>query len=217
MKIELHCHTKEGSRCGKVSAQEVVKLHKEAGYDAIVITDHYNRESLDAFDGGFQEQLKQWMNGYRLAWEAGKEAGLKVFFGMEVRNDESDNDYLIYGVTPEDLLRCEDLRRLPLPELRQKILEMGGILIQAHPYRKKCYPAPAELMDGVEVLNKNPRHENHNDQTQKLAEQYPELIQTAGSDFHQPEDLEGAYVIFEEELHSEEELKDALKRRAFTW
>ena len=217
MKIELHCHTDEGSRCGKVPAREVVRLHKEAGYDAIVITDHYNQDSLNRFEGEIHEKVDQWMNGYRLALEEGKKAGLKVFFGMEVRNYENENDYLVYGVTPEDLLQCEDLRQLPLPELRKKILEMGGILIQAHPYRKKCYPAPAVLLDGLEVLNKNPRHENHNDQTQKLAEQYPHLIRTAGSDFHQPEDLEGAYVVFEEELHSEEELRDALKKQAFTW
>ncbi len=29
------------------------------------------------------------MNGYRLALEEGKKAGLKVFFGMEVRNSAS--------------------------------------------------------------------------------------------------------------------------------
>ena len=61
------------------------------------------------------------------------------------------------------------------------------------------------------------RFQNFGRRYLRWAEQYPHLIRTAGSDFHQPEDLEGAYVVFKEELYSEEELRDALKKQAFTW
>ena len=40
MKLDLHVHTSEVSGCGKVPAAEMVRLYHEAGYDAIVITDH---------------------------------------------------------------------------------------------------------------------------------------------------------------------------------
>ena len=40
-KYDIHTHTSEVSPCGKVEAEKVVELYKEAGYTGIVITDHY--------------------------------------------------------------------------------------------------------------------------------------------------------------------------------
>ena len=40
-KYELHSHTKECDRGSQLSAGELVRLYKDAGYDGIVITDHY--------------------------------------------------------------------------------------------------------------------------------------------------------------------------------
>lgn len=155
------------------------------------------------------------MDGYRMALEAGEETGLKVFFGMEVRNFESDNDFLVYGVTPEKVLSCEDLCRMPLKELRKEILSMDGIMIQAHPDRKSCYPVSVELLDGLEVFNACRRHENQNQKTRELAGKYPHLIQIAGSDFHRIEDLGGAYVVFQENVKTEHELKEMVCERKF--
>ena len=52
-KYELHCHTKEVSRCGAVPAAEIVKMYKENGYDGIVITDHNVRETLSVVDRAY--------------------------------------------------------------------------------------------------------------------------------------------------------------------
>lgn len=41
MKIELHAHTDESSGCGKMPAEELIGRFKGAGYDTIVITDHF--------------------------------------------------------------------------------------------------------------------------------------------------------------------------------
>ena len=41
MKIEMHAHTSEASPCANVSATKIPALYQKAGYDAIVITDHY--------------------------------------------------------------------------------------------------------------------------------------------------------------------------------
>ena len=41
MKIELHAHTDESSGCGKMPAEELLGRFKGAGYDTIVITDHF--------------------------------------------------------------------------------------------------------------------------------------------------------------------------------
>ena len=41
MKIELHIHTEGFSYCGKLSVAEIVELYSKAGYDAIVLTNHF--------------------------------------------------------------------------------------------------------------------------------------------------------------------------------
>ena len=40
MKLDMHCHTKEGSLDGKVSIEEYIVRLKELGYDGMLITDH---------------------------------------------------------------------------------------------------------------------------------------------------------------------------------
>ena len=40
-KFELHCHTAENDKCALESAKDIVRLYKEAGYEGLVITDHY--------------------------------------------------------------------------------------------------------------------------------------------------------------------------------
>ena len=40
-KYELHSHTKECDRGAALGGAELVQLYKEAGYDGIMITDHY--------------------------------------------------------------------------------------------------------------------------------------------------------------------------------
>ena len=46
-KIEPHLHTKHTSKCGWMTAQELIDGYKAAGYDAIIVTDHYNRITFD--------------------------------------------------------------------------------------------------------------------------------------------------------------------------
>ena len=64
----------------------------------------------------------------------------------------------------------------------------GAILVQAHPYRKKCTPAIACYLDGLETRNRNPRHENNNALAEAYAAQFG-LLSLAGSDCHRPEDV----------------------------
>ena len=63
----------------------------------------------------------------------------------------------------------------------------GALLIQAHPFREKCTPAPAEYIDGVEVQNTNPRHDSRDSLALSYAKKH-HLLMTAGSDCHRPGD-----------------------------
>ena len=38
---ETHCHTSEVSRCSHISGAELAEFYKSAGYDGIIITDHF--------------------------------------------------------------------------------------------------------------------------------------------------------------------------------
>jgi hypothetical protein len=92
---ETHIHTNIGSSCGKVSPAEIPWLYKNAGYDAIVITDHYAEETITTYP----KSADAWLEGYRMARDAGKEAGIKVFLGMELRvKSLGIEDFLVYGL-----------------------------------------------------------------------------------------------------------------------
>ena len=41
-KIEGHLHVKGNSWCGKTAPNDVIKIYKEKGYDALIVTNHFN-------------------------------------------------------------------------------------------------------------------------------------------------------------------------------
>lgn len=190
-KIETHLHTTHTSKCGHLTAPVLAKAYKEAGYDAIAVTDHYNRDTVKYLDLDLtctDGLLEKFLDGFHRMEDACGELGIRVYKGAELRFDECDNDYLLYG-WPDELLR--DMPRnlkMSVVEFSKLAREAGALLIQAHPYRKKCTPAIACYLDGVEIRNGNPRHNSHNGRAEAYAREFG-LIATAGSDCHQPEDV----------------------------
>ena len=43
-KVEAHAHTAQVSLCAKMPAEQMVHQVKDAGYDAVIVTDHYTPE-----------------------------------------------------------------------------------------------------------------------------------------------------------------------------
>lgn len=212
MKIELHCHSGETSICGKVEAKELVRLHKEAGYDAVVVTDHYNEENVEQFTGTAEEKITQWLQGYESMKAEGEKAGLRVFFGIEARLPDCDNDYLLFGASPSFLYENPELHHMTLPDFYELCEKEGVLIIQAHPFRPGCHLADLSYLHGIEVCNGNPRHNSHNDLAQEIAAEHPELICTAGSDFHQVMDIDRC-PVYMEDAGSEKELAEQLKKK----
>lgn len=212
MKIDLHVHTCETSPCGKVKAVEMLHLYKAAGYDAVVVTDHFNDYVLEKFPA--DRRIDEYLSGYRTAVEYAKKVGIKVFFGVETCLLGGKDDFLIYGVTPQFLYDNPKLYALTLAELYDTAHKAGGIVIQAHPNRGYCRQADIRYLDGVEVYNGNPRHDSHNDITRALADRHPELIPTSGNDFHQigDEKMGGGIIA---EVRDEKELAEKLKKREY--
>ena len=189
-KIETHLHTTYISHCGWLGAQAIMKAYAAAGYAAICVTDHYNRECFDYAEIDLTtpgSKTEDFLLGYRRLKREAERYGIRVYEGAELRFDESDNDYLLYGFHHDLLADPDAVMRSGLERFVSAYRADGALLVQAHPFRKKCSPAPAEWLDGIEVLNLNPRHDSRNDLALEYA-QANRLIMTSGSDCHRPGD-----------------------------
>ena len=107
MKIEMHAHTSEASPCANVSAAKIPALYQKAGYDAIVITDHYckwaqDRSGLTNNDDYVQYFLMDTAPPERQP----NSIGFTILLGAEANLPEAvPNDYLLYGITEESYPR----------------------------------------------------------------------------------------------------------------
>lgn len=196
-KIETHLHTKSGSSCGHLSAEAIIAGYKEAGYSAICVTDHFSRYNFGKM--GWPTNKEDWsvdrlLEGYRQVAALGKEAGITVYRGAEVRFDGSPNDYLLYNYPLSLLEDPEAVFAMGLAAFYARCQEAGALLIQAHPNRETSTPGDLRYLDGLEVLNTHPRHENDNHKTQALLETAPHLIGLGGSDCHQLPDIAGGGI-----------------------
>ncbi len=188
-RYDMHVHTSETSPCGKLPAREVVRLHKEAGYTGIVITDHY-------YDGFFTkrgampwaQKVEAYLRGGREARIAGEEFGLQVFHGMELRFQGSLNDYLVYGFDDDFLYENPELYALQLASFRERIAGRDILVFQAHPFRPGMDAPRPELLDGLEVYNGNNCHHSNDHLAEAMAQEFG-MLRVSGSDFHEHADL----------------------------
>ena len=109
MKLEMHAHDCEVSQCAVITAKDLVDGYKDAGYDGIVITNHFDQMTLHILGATPEEQWKAYMRGYELAKEEGERVGLTVILGMEVRLNCGPEDFLVYGATEEFIREHMDL------------------------------------------------------------------------------------------------------------
>jgi predicted metal-dependent phosphoesterase TrpH len=210
-KFDTHVHTSETSPCGRVDAKTLVRLYKKAGYSGVVITDHYYSGFFEALgEKNWEEKIDLYLRGFNTAAEEGRKEGLKVILGLELRFEENFNDYLVYGIDKEFLLKYRELYKLNLIEFREFIKGKDIVIYQAHPYRTGLRTADPSLIDGVEVYNGNKRHNSSNDKALLYA-QGNNLKMLSGSDFHQLEDFARGGIILSENPCDSHEFAKLLK------
>jgi predicted metal-dependent phosphoesterase TrpH len=112
MLIEMHTHTTPFSRCGRMSARDLIRRAKALSIDAVCVTEHMVIGGADA------------------AQEIGDEMSYPVFRGVEAACTIW-GDVLVYGCYQDLALGIE------WHELRDTVLGLGGVLIPAHPFRRK--------------------------------------------------------------------------------
>lgn len=183
-RIELHAHSSPASGCSEVPADELVRVFHEAGYDAVAITNHLIAE-VDRF-GEKETAIERFKKDLYLAHETGEKLGIKVFDGAELRfHKHSDNDYLFYGFSFDELPDIYDYLNTSLEKFVAEYKKEDSLLIQAHPFRNGMIRMNSDLLDAIEAFNV---HQNHNSRV-AVAAKYAAAegkIMTVGSDYHHP-------------------------------
>lgn len=216
-----HTHTKEVSSCGWMPAQEVIGLYHSRGYAGIAVTDHLHEgyiSSLSCRDD-WQACVSDYMRGYQLSLQKGKELGMEVIFGAEIRFPQNNRDFLIYGIDEAFLRRNPYPHRLGHQAFYENFKD-EVLMIQAHPYRdydKVGEEIHTEWLHGVETLNANGRHDNQNHLAEELCRQYPHLFCLCGSDTHRPGDEAQVALVFNHRVRDSYEYMAAVKSGGYSF
>lgn len=209
---ETHMHTSLASPCAQVLPEVSIPLYAQAGYSTVVITDHFKRFCRRHYHADSdREWADRFLSGYRAARKAAEECGkMTVLLGMEICFDENANDYLVYGPTEEDFLREPEMYAMGIRRFHAYAQERGWLVLQAHPFRNFMVRCRPEWIDGAEVCNANPRHDSRNLLAHAWAAEHG-LLMTAGSDYHQPEDIARGGLLTAQPIRTTAELIAAIR------
>lgn len=187
-KVNLHIHTNYSD--GKADFKKVLDNAKKNGYKLISITDH------NTVEGHKHYQDEILVTGVEFDCWFGY-----VFIHLLAYNIDVNHPSLCpflaktKAETEGDLIRL--FARRNVPELIKAIHEAGGIAVLAHP---ACYWAISlerlvknlikHGLDGIEVFYPYPRFRkivkfHSSKDVRKIADKYPQLIKTGGTDFHE--------------------------------
>ena len=179
-KTELHTHTTPVSGCSEISPKQLVEVYKENGYDSFVLTNHF-RAGMNGDTP--EEKVNFYLDDYYQCVEEGKRVGINVILGIEVRLNENKNEYLIYGICPEDLTEIYNKLDLSIDEFYRAVKNEKNVILQAHPFRNDMVLVNPESLDGAEAFNVHPNHNSRNGFAVKFTQEN-NLIATCGNDFH---------------------------------
>lgn len=210
-KYETHLHTSEASACALLSGEEQALIYKEAGYDGIIVTDHFfNGNSCISSDLPWQERVEQFCRGFENAKLVGDKIGLSVFFGWE--SNYRGTEFLIYGLDKEWLISHPDMLSWTIEEQYKRISEAGGLVVHAHPFRIRPYIREVRLfpdcIDAVEAINVGNRNEDFDRQAAAYAKKHKKPV-TAGTDSHGKEQIRSG-MVFDHKLKDIKEYIDCV-------
>lgn len=191
-KYELHLHTSEISWCAVASVRSTLPLYRRAGYQGLVLTDHFFREAIHNLPGqNWNDRIDAYLQSYRIARTMAENWDFDILLGMELRFKHSWNDYLVYGLTETLLKENPPFYDMGLQRFFDFAQRQGLFIAQAHPFRFGMTRANPRWLHGVEILN---AHGSHNNQASRFAADH-QLIGIAGSDYHSIHDIAAATVL----------------------
>ncbi len=201
MFIDLHTHTKPWSDDSNLDIPELVHIAKQAGLDAICLTEH------------------DWFRDKDTLAKLSQEHDFLILPGVELNTD--DGHFLVFGVEKYSfgMHRTEYLKNV--------VDEAGGAMILAHPYRRnfhsdadvydaveQYYQKPfLHLIDTIEVFNGR-ASERENEFSQELCRRL-NLKEAGGSDAHSASNIPSCATLFERKISNVKELIAELKAGRF--
>ena len=213
-RTELHAHTEPASLCGHLLPEDLVALYRADGAHGIVITNHLNTYSMG--DRTPEQYAKDFLADYYATKKAVEGTDFSVSLGVEIRFDGKDrddkNDYLIYGVEPEEILPMVKALDLGIEEFYKKFKREDNLILQAHPFRDKITLAPLNVIDGIEVFNFHPGHNSRIAWAAKYAKENSLLI-SGGSDVHRTDRACSCYLRTKEPIRNTHDVVAALNSR----
>lgn len=203
MKLDMHCHTKEGSPDGKLELLENIAILKEKGYQGMLITDH---NSYKAYR--YYKKL------------ADKPDDFVVLKGIEY--DTINAGHMLVIMPTGAKLPILELRGLPLLLLIEIVHLYGGILGPAHPCGEKFLSIKNTLRGNIsdDIYRKFDFIEGYNAcedadsnmRAMTLAARF-DLPCFGGSDSHKPDCAGFGYTVLQENITSETELIEYIRAK----
>lgn len=203
MKLDMHCHTKEGSLDGKITIHDVILALQEKGYQGMLITDHNSYKA-------YRHYIKN---------IKGKEfEDFVVLKGVEY--DTIDAGHILVIMPAGVKLPILELRGLPVGLLIDIVHHFGGILGPAHPCGekylsfmntrrgKKIKNLPARF-DFIETYNACETPQS-NQAARELAKRFgkPGI---GGSDSHKEDCIGLGYTLIDADIKNETDLIHAIR------
>jgi predicted metal-dependent phosphoesterase TrpH len=189
MKIDMHVHTKERSPCAHSTEEEMIEAAIEHGLDGLVITDHERLVPCE-----------------RLRALNARYAPFRVFGGVELHVE--GEDLLVLGVHDAAL----EARTWHYPALHRWVVQRGGALILAHPFRHRkeiCVDIETYPPHAIEVrsINTPAEEEAH---IRAIAERLG-LDPVCNSDAHRAADMGRYYTSLTQDPVDDQELAQSLR------
>ena len=212
-RYETHLHSYPVSICAKTGVEAHIKRYKDLGYDGIFLTNHFLDGNLNIDHTlSYRDKLDFYFSDFDKAVALGKEAGLKVFLGVEL--SYGGTDFLIYGLNRDWYYSNPQIMDMKKSEELPFLMESGALVVQAHPFREANYIDHIRLyprcVHGVEVINSCRREEEN-----KMAELYAEhygLLKFAGADNHWADKLTTlSGMEFDTPIESEKQFAEMIK------
>lgn len=196
MKLDMHCHTKEGSPDSKVELLNNVEILRQRGFQGMLITDH---DSYKAYR--YYQKLPH------------KPKDFVILKGIEY--DTIDAGHMLIIMPTDVKLPVLELRGLPIMLLIEIVHHYGGIIGPAHPCGEKflsiCNTLRGKLagniyrkFDFIEGYNAC-EDADSNIRAMRIAEEY-DLPCFGGSDSHKPDGVGFGYTILQENISDETDL-----------
>ncbi len=189
-RFELHAHSHPASPCSEFVSSEFVESFIDDEYDGVVLTNHLDPIKQKKLNLSNKEYIEYYLKDFYDIKEYAQNK-LSVCFGVEIRFFENDNEYLIYGVSENEIEKFISYFDKGIDVFYKEIKNEKNIILQAHPYRHvnpyedTICPINPQSVDGIEVFNFHAGANARIPMAAKYAHDH-KMIVSGGVDFHHP-------------------------------